>query len=87
MSVLDNKFALVTGASSGIGVDFAHLLAEMGCHLILVARREARLNELAQDLESRHGVTVHVMVSDLGRPEAPEELLKQIEVLNFIVQM
>ncbi len=47
MSELTGKTALVTGASSGLGVDFATILAERGCHLVLVARREERLRTLS----------------------------------------
>ena len=46
MSELEGKTALVTGASSGLGVDFATILAERGCSLVLVARREERLQKL-----------------------------------------
>jgi len=63
------KLALVTGSSSGIGVEFAKLLAEAGCHLILTARRRDRLEALAKELTDAHGVTVHVVDADLGVSE------------------
>jgi short-subunit dehydrogenase len=66
--------AVVTGASSGLGADFARVLAEKGCHLVLVARREDRLKTLEQEITGRHGVEVHVVPMDLGHAEGPEAL-------------
>ena len=68
-------WALVTGASSDIGEAFARRLAEIGMNLVLVARREDRLRKLADDLESRHGVSVRVVPADLSQ----EDFLPSIE--------
>jgi len=68
------RWALVTGASSGIGEAFARLLAERGMHLVLAARREERLRELATELSAAHGVEVAVVAVDLGAPGAAERL-------------
>ena len=75
---LKGKTALVTGASSGLGMDFARQLAERGCNLVLVARREERLRELQADISSRYGVSVEYVTMDLAHPDAPQRLYTQL---------
>lgn len=78
MADIKGKTALVTGASSGLGVDFATILAERGCNLVLVARREERLQKLADDLRRQHGVEVHVVAFDLAPLGAAQTLYDRI---------
>ena len=61
--------AIVTGASSGIGKVYADRLAARGYDLVLVARREERLKDIAADLRQRYGVNAEVLVADLSRPD------------------
>lgn len=82
-----SKAALVTGASSGIGMAFARLLAEEGYDLILTARREKRLSALARELEAEHGVRAVWIVADLADPDAPSELYMGVDRLGMSVDL
>jgi short-subunit dehydrogenase len=72
---LQGRHALVTGASSGLGADFARELAVRGADLTLVARREQRLKQLQAELGGRHRSRIEVIALDLTVPGAPDELL------------
>ena len=85
--VLRGKTALVTGASSGLGAEFARQLAGMGCHLILVARREDRLQALKAELEAAAKVRVHVMAADLGVAEAAAALHDRVRTAGLAVDV
>lgn len=73
-SDLSVKTALITGASAGIGKSFATLYAQNGFDLVLVARREDKLQSLASELKKQHGVMVYVLPQDLANPDAPEAI-------------
>lgn len=72
------RTALVTGASSGIGVDIARALAARGANLILVARREEAMRKLGQEITARHPVDVSILPADLARPGAAIELAERV---------
>lgn len=78
-------FALITGASSGIGLEFARLFAQENHPLILVSRSEEKLNGIARDLNSQYGIPVTVVAKDLTDPRAPEEIFQQLEAANQTV--
>jgi uncharacterized protein len=71
---LASQTVVITGASSGIGVAFARALAARGANVALVARRRARLDELAAALREEHGVTTSAIPLDLSEPSASDDL-------------
>jgi short-subunit dehydrogenase len=70
------KWALVTGASAGIGKALAEQLAAGGTNLVLTARRRERLEELARKLATAHDIRSEVFVADLAEPHAPERIFE-----------
>jgi uncharacterized protein len=81
MTVIDyrNQTTIVTGASSGLGAEFARQLAARGSDLVLVARRADRLESLADELTRAHGITVTTVARDLGLPDAGRSLRAELE--------
>ena len=68
------KTTLITGATAGIGKSIAYQLAEDGNNLLIIARREQRLIEIAQDIKNKFNVSVHYFVADLTTKEAPKDV-------------
>ncbi|MBL7663693.1 MAG: SDR family oxidoreductase [Bacteriovoracaceae bacterium] len=81
-----NTFALVTGASCGIGSEFAKLLAEQKHNLVLTARNAEKLQKLATELTQKYGIKVHTLPLDLSQSDAPEKLFTQTQKLNLTVK-
>ncbi|MEK3789973.1 SDR family NAD(P)-dependent oxidoreductase [Paenibacillus sp. FSL K6-1230] len=71
------QWALITGASSGIGQSFANELASRGNNLVLVARSSAKLQELAKKLQRQYRVKTEVIIADLSLAEAPKQVYEE----------
>lgn len=82
-----DRACMITGASSGIGEEFARQLAGRRHNLILVARREQPLRNLAQELSQRQGVRVEVAICDIGEDKQRERLSEQVAASGLQVQM
>ncbi|WP_347860784.1 SDR family oxidoreductase [Salimicrobium sp. PL1-032A] len=77
METLQNKTAIITGASSGIGKSIAHHLASNGANVVLAARRSERLKELSDEVESNYSVGTKVVETDVTKKEDLENLVKE----------
>lgn len=77
------SYAMVTGASEGIGRAFAEKLASVGLNVVLVARREDQLNALASELEGRYGVLCPVIQADLSSDEQVAHVLQLTDTLDI----
>lgn len=79
--------AVITGASTGLGSEFAHICAADGYDLILIARSADQLQALSSEVQSKTGRRVQVIVKDLAKPEAPTEIMAEIgtEISNIEV--
>lgn len=81
------SYTLITGASSGIGWELAHVFASHKHNLILVARSEDKLKELKKDLEGRYQIQAQVIASDLSKTEAAQNLYQFIQSQNWSVDI
>lgn len=82
-----DRWALITGASSGIGAEFAQKLAERGMHLVLVARRRELLEQLAGDLDVRHGAKCEIVAGDLSDPAGVDRVLAEVRNRGITVEL
>ncbi len=80
---LKGKKALITGASSGFGADFADILAKKGMDLVITARRIEKLNALKEKIVEKYGVDVRVIAMDLTGFDAAERLYAEVKDENI----
>ncbi|MCF6193962.1 MAG: SDR family NAD(P)-dependent oxidoreductase [Kangiellaceae bacterium] len=76
-------YALVTGASSGIGEEFARQIAAAGMNLVLIARRVEKLNKLSEELSSTYGVEAMVLEQDLSQEDAASKIVEATKDINI----
>ncbi len=82
-----DRWALITGASSGIGAEFARRLAAHGMHLVLTARRKELLEKLADELHTRHGTKSEIIPGDLTDPAETQRLCESIAAKGILIEL
>ncbi len=87
MNHWQGKWALITGASAGIGTAVARELAAGGTNLVLTARRRDRLVGLASELSSKHGIRTLICVADLAQPLGPQQIFSFTEEKNITIDL
>src|SRR5579875_3879714 len=75
----NQKYVLITGATSGIGYEFTKLFARDGYNLVIVARSKDRLDEISRDWKSKYAVDVIPIAKDLFNPTAPREVYDELK--------
>jgi hypothetical protein len=79
------RLALVTGASGGLGLEFAKLLAADGYNLALVARSASKLNDVAKSLRVAHGIAVQTVIQDLSEPGAADAVFADVPTCDVLI--
>ena len=87
MNHWQGKWALITGASAGIGMALARELAAGGTNLVLTARRRDRLAGLAGELSAKHDIRTLVCVADLAQPVGPQQIFAFTEEKNIAIDL
>src|SRR5437762_4899396 len=87
MNSVAGKWALITGASSGLGLEFADLLAAQKVNLVLAARRQEPMEKLASDLRRKYGVDVLVEAIDLASPGAASRLKSSLDARSMAIDI
>lgn len=87
MTNTNNNYALITGATSGIGYELAKLFAGDGYNLVIVARDEQELQQKASEFSRQYGINVVPIAKDLFQPNAPFELYNEVKQKNITVDV
>src|ERR1700689_2545477 len=82
-----SETVLITGASSGIGLELAKCFAADGCRLILVARNTPALEKLAGELRAKNKIEAIVLTADLSLPETPKRIFQELSTRKIPVDV
>lgn len=78
-------YTLISGASSGLGYELARIFAEKGSNLILIARQENKLRQIAAELEGNHNIKILVIPQDLSQPAAADKVFNKVRECSIVV--
>jgi short-subunit dehydrogenase len=81
------RYALITGASAGIGKEFAKQLAQLGWNLLLLARRQEKLEELSKQLSNQYNIDAQYYVCDLADPSQPQQIFQYCQQSQLDIAM
>jgi short-subunit dehydrogenase len=84
---MNNNYALITGASTGIGYALAKVAAKNNFNLIIVARNKAKLEEVKAEIEEEFKVKVEVIAADLADPKSPKHIFDEVQRLDLKIQV
>jgi hypothetical protein len=87
MNGANKETVLITGASSGIGLELAKCFAADGCRLILIARNASALEKLAEELRDKNKIEAVVLTADLSQPETPERIFQELAAQKIFVDV
>lgn len=82
-----SQTALITGASSGIGLELAKQFAQVGDSLVLVARSETKLQQLKNEFTDKYSIHVDVVVADLAESNAAEKILQELKQRKLVIDI
>jgi short-subunit dehydrogenase len=87
MATANGKYALITGATSGIGYELAKLFAKDGYNLVIVARNEDNLQATASELSANYGIQVETISKDLSQPDGPFEVYDEVKAKGIQIDV
>ena len=87
MTDLSGKYALITGASGGIGYELAKLFAKEKSKLVIIARSKGKLENIKNEIENKYDVKVYVLVKDLTKKDSSKEIYDELKENNIDIDI